>query len=195
MATSNRTRRLEPWQTKLIAVLLGTSLVAAGAILVATQPAEAQTDATLDDLQIGDVNETVDGNVTAVGLTADVGYQWDVPDASRVVVRLKAGPDRDSLETLTFRQVDDADSTGSGTYQMGGDVTTHSRLAPSTFNPDLASTESTSVVVVAEIEVRRAGGGNVTTTASDTVDVTLHDGATLSAQVGGTGNLTVSTTG
>lgn len=196
MATRpNRNRRLEPWQYRLLAVLVGVALVASGGIYVATQPGQAQTDAQLDSLEIDDVNRTVDGDVSAVSLDADVAYSWDVPDAERVVVELKAGPDRDSLETLAFRQVDDADATGSGTYDMGGDLTQHAHLAPSTFDPALASTENTSVVVVAEVEVRRAGGGNVTSTASDTVNVTLHDGATLSAQVGGSGNVTVSTTG
>lgn len=194
MATSYRRGRPQ-WHYKLLAVLVGLTLVTAGGIYVATQPGQAQSDAQLGDLEIGDVNRTVDGDVTAVSLAADVDYQWDVPDASRVVVELKAGPDRDNLETLAFRQVDDAQPSGSGTFEMGGDLTQHSRLSASMFDPGLARTTNQSVVVVAEIEVRRAGGGNVTSAASDSVTVVLHDGATLEAGVGGTGNLTVSTTG
>jgi hypothetical protein len=194
MATSNQFDRPQ-WQYRLVAILTGVTLVTAGGIAIATQPTQAQTDTTLEGLSIGDANRTVDGDVSAVSLSTTVGYDWDVPDAKRVVVELRAGPDREHMETLAFRQVDDADATGSGTYQMGGDLTQHTRLSPDQFDPALAATRNTTVVVAAHIEVRRAGGGNVTSTATDTVTVTLHDGATLDARVGGTGNVTISTTG
>jgi predicted secreted protein len=196
MATSTLPDPKRPaWQYKLLATLVGVTLVTAGGIMIATQPTQAQTDLQLDGLNISDVNRSVDGDVSAVALSTDVDYSFDVPDSSRVVVELKAGPDRQHLETLAFRNIDNPNTEGSGSFEMGGDLTQHTRLSPQQFNPALAGTRTKSVVVVARIEVRRSGGGNVTSTASDRVDVTLHDGATLNASVGGTGNITVSATG
>lgn len=190
MATN---QRLRPWQYRLLAIMIGLTLVVGGAITAATMPATGQTNVEMGEFRVGDVNETVDGDVSDVTLAADLAYQHDVPDATRRLVKLKVGPDEDNLETVAFVQDDDPSGQDSGTVTLSGSLTDTSAFDAADFDPALAESQTREVVVAATIEVRRANGDPVTTTVTDTVTVTLHDGATLSATVGGSGSINVAT--
>lgn len=190
MATN---QRLRPWQYRLLAIMIGLTFVVGGAITAATMPATGQTNVEMGEFRVGDVNETVDGDVSDVTLAADLSYQHDVPDATRRLVKLKVGPDEDNLETVAFVQDDDPSGQDSGTVTLSGSLTDTSAFDAADFDPALAESQTREVVVAATIEVRRANGDPVTTTVTDTVTVTLHDGATLSATVGGSGSIDVAT--
>jgi cytoskeletal protein RodZ len=185
--------RQEWYRLGLVAVAL--ALVGAGALTVATTQAQAQTDLALDGLAVDDVNQTVDGEVSALTLTADVDYQHEVPDATRRVVRLKVGTSADDMETVAYRNHADADGTASGTVTLSGSVFDATTLSPADVTPPVAGSETTTLYVAAELELQRQNGETVTETATDTVTVTLHNGTSLTAEVGGTGTVTVETTG
>jgi len=190
MATSRV--QLRPWQYRLIAVVTGVTLVTVGALATAV-PASGQTNVEMGTLTVSDVNRTVDGDVSDVRIDTEINYEHDVPDATRRIIKLKAGPSADELETVTFVQDSDPQGKDSGSVTASGSLTELSAYSASDFDPALAGTQTRTVVVAAEIEVRRDGGSPVTTQVTEPVTVTLHDGAVLSADVGGSGSVSVNT--
>lgn len=191
MATSNPRRRRQLYRLGIVLVLVAAAGV--GAILGGVATADATSTVAMNDLTIPDANETVDGNVSDVTVQTDVSYSWMVPDAERVVVTLKAGPSASELETVTFQQLDDPAGDGSGTMQLGGSLTELTAYSASDFDPALASTEQTDLVVGVEIEVRRPNDPAVTSMVTEPVSVSVTDGTELTATVGGTGNVSVAT--
>jgi hypothetical protein len=189
------------WQPATRRTLYGCGIVAiviaatAGSALLLTDDASAQTDMTLDTLNVTGTDRTVSGNVTAVRLTSGLDYQPEVPDATRRIVKLQVGTTTGDFETITYQQTRDPAGTASGSVQLSGSVLDHSALSASDFQPPVANTTSQELVVRAVLEVHRSTGDVVTHTVTDTATVTLHDDGTLSATVGGTGNITVQTDG
>lgn len=192
MSTWQPATRRQWYRLGIVAAAL--ALVGAGALTIATTTADAQTDLRLDSLAVDDVNQTVDGEVSGLTLAADVDYSHEVPDATRRVVTLKVGPSEGDLSTVDYRNARDPAGTDSGTVALEGNVFDATDLSPDDVAPATASTETTELVVAAEIEIQRANGKAVTRTVTDTVTLELHDDATLSASVGGTGTVTVETT-
>jgi len=190
MATS---KRLRPWQYRALGILIGGTVVVALVIASATVPARGQTSADVGSFDVAGVNKTVDGNVSAVNLQTDIAWEFDVADASRRIVSVSVGPSKDNMEQIGFRQDTNPGGQGTGTVSMAGDVTETSLYTPDDFDPELASNKTTVMVVRTTVEVRRANGDPVTATATDTVTVSLEDGATLSADVGGFGEVSVTT--
>lgn len=191
MATSRP--QLRPWQYRLLGILIGGTIVVALVIASATMPAQGQTNADVGSLDVSGVNKTVDGNVSTVTLSTNVGYEFNVPDAERRIVSVSVGPSKDNMEQVGFRQDTNPGGSDTGTVSIGGDVTDTSLYSAKDFDPELAGDKTTVMVVRATVEVRRANGEPVTATATDTVTVELEDGATLSADVGGSGSVTVTT--
>lgn len=192
MATSRP--QLQQWQYRTLGILIGGTIVVALVIATATVPASGQTNADVGSLDVSGVNKTADGNVSAVTLETDIGYSFDVPDATRRIVSVSVGPSEDNMEQIGFRQDSNPGGQDSGTVSLSGDVTDTSLYSARDFNPELAGSKTTVMVVRATVEVRRANGEPVTATATDTVTVNLEDGATLSADVGGSGEVSVTTT-
>lgn len=188
MATS---RSLRPWQYRALAILIGVTVVVALVLATATMPARGQ--ATVGGLDIQGVDRTVSGNVSAVTLDAKIDFSHDVPDATSRIVELHVGPSESELDQLSFRRESDPRGDTIGAVEMQGDVTDTSAFSADDFAPPVAGNESQQVVVQAVIEVERPNGQTVTATATDTATVQLTDSATLSADVGGTGNITVAT--
>jgi len=191
MATSRLP--LRPWQYRLVAIMTGVTLVTVAALLTATAPAAGQSDLELGTLTVSDVNRTVDGDVSDVQIDAQLDYSHDVPDATRRIVTLKAGPSADNLETVTFAQESGPAGTDSGSVSLSGSLTELDAYSASDFDPALADSQTRTVVVAAEIEVRRESGEPVVTQVTEPVTIQLHDGAVLSADVGGSGDITVNT--
>jgi hypothetical protein len=165
-------------------LLLGTAAVVAS---VTTGPADAQVQ--VGDLSVSSVNQTVDGAPSDVTLDADLRYSISVPDAESRVVKLKAGPSEDTLETITFASSQNPDTGGSVT--LSGSLLDTQAYSSEDFAPDMAETSETTVVVQAKIEVTRANGETVTETVTRTATVTLHDSTTLTADIGGSVDVTV----
>jgi hypothetical protein len=191
MATS---KRLRPWQYRLLGILIGGTVVVALVIATATVPAHGQTNADVGSLDVSGVNKTVDGNVSTVNLQTDIAWEFDVPDASRRIVSVSVGPSKDNMEQIGFRQDTNPGGQGTGTVSIAGDVTETPLYTADDFDPKLAGNKTTVMVVRATVEVRRANGEPVTATATDTVTISLEDGATLSVSVGGSGDVTITTT-
>jgi len=185
-ATRKRVHRLT-----IIAVIL--TVVGTGALFVSASTATAQADVGVDGLSVSSVDETVDGNVSDVTLAADLTYQHDIPDATQRIVKLKVGPSADNLETIAYRVDREPNGNASGTATLSGSVLDHAALSAADFDPALATTKDTQVVVQTIIEVERANGETVTANATDTATLTLTDSGELTATVGGTGTLTVTT--
>lgn len=188
MATSTRRKR------QAVGIALATSILLASigvGLMVASGGASA--DVSMGDLAIDDHNATVGGDVSAVTLATTLGYSQDVPDATRRIVTLKVGPSEDELETLAFEQERDPSGTASGEVSLTGDLISDGPFTTDDFDPALASSTSTEVVVQAEIEVHRENGDPVTHTLTDTATVTLNDDAELTVDLGGSGEFTVQT--
>jgi hypothetical protein len=162
----------------------------AGAFIAPSSPAEASMQ--MDGLSIADENKTVSGNVTGVTLDADLSYQHEVPDAERRIVKLKVGPSKDDLTLVDYQQQRDPSGTASGTVTLSGSVLEHEAFSAEVFQPGVASTSAREIVVRAVVEVQRSGGDAVTHTVTDTATIRLTDDAELSAEVGGTGVVSVS---
>jgi hypothetical protein len=180
---------------RLGAVAFGLALLGAGALTVATTTADAQTTLTVDSLDVAGTNQTVDGDVTDATLSTTLDYQVDVPDAERRTVRLKAGPSRGALELVDYQTESVTDGAASGSVTLDGSLTDHPQISAADINPAVAATETTEVVVQAEIEVQRENGETVTDTRTDTVTLSLTDGTELEAAIGGSGAVTIETDG
>lgn len=175
-------------------ILVFVAAIGLGILMLGTPTAQGATaDLTLGNLTVDGVNRTVSGNVTDVTLTATLDYSFEVPDATQRVVKIQAGADTSSLSTVDYAVQMDPSGTASGTVTLSGSVLSATTLTASDVDPTVASTETTEFVVRAVIEVTRDNGETVTATVTDTVTVTVTDGTELSAQVGGTGNVTVQT--
>lgn len=189
MASSNHLRSV--WRIGIIMAVFAVGV--GGLALGMSQPASSQTDLQLDSLQIDDVNRTVSGNVSDVSVSVSLDYQWTVPDATRRIVKLKAGTDPNALQTLTFASTQ-VTGSGSGSTTLSASLLEDTSLTAADFDPAYAEQTSTEIIVQAVIEVRRASGEAVTQTVTETVLITVHDDGTITAQIGGTGSvdLTVS---
>lgn len=185
----------QPATTRGVPIVIATAvlLAAVGGAAVMAPSAEAQADLTLDTLSVSGANQTVGGNVTDVMLSTTLDYQHDVPDATRRIVKLKAGPSADDLTLLDYQQVRDPAGTASGSVTLSGSVLDHSAWTADTFAPGIANTTSQEVVVQAVVEVHRETGDVVRHSVTDTATVTLTDDTELTVSVGGTGNVTVRT--
>ena len=167
MATSTHLRR----RYRLLTIAAVAVVLAAGGLAYTTHTAQGQASATLGELRIADVNETAQGNVSDLRVSTSVAYEYDVPDATRYIVKLKAGPSESELTTIDYVQTSTGQGSGSGTIDLDASL------------------------LSAEVEVRRANGEPVTHTVTDTVTVTIHDDASLTASVGGSGSIDVTYTG
>jgi hypothetical protein len=174
-----------------LAVTLATT--AGGAALLAPGAA-ATASMTLDTLSVAGVNETVSGNVSDVRISTTLDYNHSVPDASRRIVKLRVGPSADNMTLLDYQQTRDPAGTASGSVTLAGTLLDHQGWTADTFDPGVANTTSREVVVEAVIEVHRSNGQVVSHTVMDTATVTLSDDAELTATIGGSGSITVSTT-
>lgn len=192
MATSNPSK----WSRRRI-ILAAAFAIGFGAtiFLLGTPTASAGTTADLGGLEVDGVNKTVDGNVSDVTLNTSMNYEYDVPDATQRVIKLKVGPNEGDLETIDYVVEQDPSGSVSGSVSLSGSVLEHAELSASDVNPALASSEETEFVVEVSMEVTRANGEVVTREVSDTVVVRLRDGASLEASLGGSGSVTVETTG
>ena len=163
------------------------------ALLGAAGTANADVQLQTDSLDVAGVNKTVSGNVTDATLSTTLNYQTDVPDSDRRIIRLKAGPSTDNLETIDYTQREVSDST-SGTVTLSGSLTDHPDISADALNPQRAGETTTDLVVQAEIEVTRSDGSDpVTHTVTDDVTLQLTDDGQLVAEVGGTGEVVVET--
>lgn len=188
MATNTRHRRRAYRFITILGILLAAGGIGAAAL---TQPAAGQASVSMGNLSIADATTTANGTVSDVRLDADVAWEYDVPDAERRILELSAGPSGGTLEVLDFRQTETTAGQDSGTVTFDVSLLDASGLSASDFDPPIAGTQTTDVTVEARVEVRRAGGDAVVRTVRDTVTVTVNDGETLSAGVGGTGTVTV----
>jgi len=176
-----------------IATTLGIiALVAVGAV-VATQPASGQAEIQTGDLTISDTDETINGDVSDVRLSTTLDYSHDVPDAERRLIMLSVAPVGGDSERIAFVQDTVNGDPASGTVTLDGSLFDHSEIDAKTVAPELASEQTTEIEVTAEIEVRRESGDPVTHTVTDTATLSLTDGTDLTAELGGSGGLTVTT--
>jgi len=174
-----------------LAITLAVLVVAALALtVVASESATAEMQ--MGSLSVADTNQTVDADVSDVTLSADLSYEYDVPDADRRLVKLKAGTSRDDLKTITYANDAYADPTDSGTVTLSGSLVDNGVVTTEDVNPPVAGDTSTDIVVEAVLEIQRDNGETVTRTVTDTATLTLQDGASLEASIGGTGSLSVS---
>lgn len=176
---------------RLAAVCLVVLVASAGALHATTDPASA--DVSTEGLSIADTDRTVGGNVSDVALATTITYDHAVPDATRRVVRIKAGPTENDLALIDYRQTRDPTGTTTGSVDLAGGLVSDGPFEASAFAPPLAGNTTQEVVVQAEIELQRANGDAVTHTTTDTATVTVRDDATLSVSLGGDGGLTVTT--
>jgi len=190
MATNWRPTTRKEWY-KLGVVTLWLSVIGVTALMVGAMSADAQT--SVGGFTVDDVNRTVSGNVSDVTVSSDITYNHDVPDAERRIIRLQIGTSSDDLETIGYRNTRDVAGTDSGTVTLSGSALEHSGVSAADVDPALADSETTTLVVAANITVYRSNGETVTNTATDTVTLTLSDDNELSAEVGGSGSVSVST--
>lgn len=192
MATSDHLRRPRT-VFRIIAIAVILAGLAATGLALATQPAAGQASVTMGDLSVPDANTTAEGNVSDVRLTVDAGFEYDVPDADRVIVELAVGPSASELETVAFRQPTAVQGQHSGSASFDASVLDASAYTASDFQPPVAGNVTKELVVALTLEVRRTNGDPVTATVTEPVTLTIHDDATLSASVGGVGNVSVVT--
>lgn len=183
-------RRLA-YRVTIIAVVI--AITAGGMIALSGGSAGAQV--SFDGLDVSDTNQTVTSDVSDVQLSTTVQYEHDVPDADRRQIKLKAGPSKDALELVDYRQARDPAGVASGSVELSGSLVELSGFTADDFNPALADTSSKEIVIQAVIEVQRTNGDPVIHTVTDTATVTIQDGAELTATITGNGDLTVETTG
>jgi len=168
------------------------ALAVAVALLVAGVPTSAQgeTSVSVEGFDAASTEDTLSGDVSDVLIEADVGYNHSVPDATERVIELRVGPSESELQTVTFVRERDPAGTATGSETLSGSLL-DAGFDAEAFNPALAGTTETDVVVQVRMELTRATGETVTRTAQDTATITLHDDETLSATLGGSGSFTV----
>lgn len=185
MAT-NQTRR-----RRLASIVILLTVTTAG-IALGTGTATA-ADVSVEELNIANESRTIGGSVSDVTLSATLGYNHNVPDADRRQVKLLAGRSTDDLELVDYRQTRDPDTNTSGSVTLSGSLFDNTPLSPSDVTPPAAGTTTTEFVVRAVVNIPRANGDAVRHVATDTATLTLTDDAQLSATVGGSGAITVTT--
>jgi hypothetical protein len=192
MATTQPTER--EWYRIGLTALAVVAVGLAG-LHVATADAGAQTDLSMDTLEVAGVNDTITGNVTGATLTTTLQYETGVPNADERIIRLKAGPDADSLQLIDYTRREGVTGQSTGTIELSGDLLANTALSASDLDPATGTTETTEIVVQAEIEVTRPDGPPVTHTIRDTATVTVTDSGEVTATLGGTGDITIHTDG
>lgn len=175
----------------LIALGFGVLLLGTAAVVASVTTGTADAEVQVGDLSVSGVNQTVDGAPSEVTLDADLRYSINVPDAESRVVKLKAGPSEGQLETITFASSQNPDVDGTGSVTLSGSLLKTQAYSAEDFAPEMAETSETTVVVAATIEVTRANGETVTETVTREATVTLHDSTTLTAEIGGSVDVTV----
>lgn len=192
MATNDLTER-QWYRYALIA--LGVVTLVLAAILLTASPAGAtnETDLHVQNLTVDGVNRTLEGNITGARVETTLNYEIDVADASRRVIRLKVGPNANDTTTLDFSNADVTADQSSGTVTLAGSLFKHESLNASALTPGHGMTNTTEVVVVAEIAVTTTNGETIETVVERPVDITLTDPGGPIARLGGTGNVTVQT--
>ena len=175
-----------------LALVIMLPIATVAALTLAPQSAAA-SGLTLGALTVSDVNRTINGNVTDVRVNARLDYQHDVPDATRRIVKLQVGPSENDLETVTFIQEPDPQGKTSGTVELSGSLLDANAFSRMDFDPALADSKTTEVVVRATVEVRREGGSPVTKSVTKHVSVSLTDGTELTVDVGGSVEVVVVT--
>jgi len=183
------------WHRVGLAAAVTVTLLLAGGLTASfvTESTAQQTEAELSEWSVDDVNRTLDGDLSDLDLTADVEYQYDVEDADRRLVKLAVGPTKNKTETITFEYDREPAPQGAGTVTLTESILSAESLDAEMFRPALAESNTTEIVVGAGLEIQRANGETVTSWAYDRVEIMLTDDATLTASVGGTGNVTVQT--
>ena len=177
---------------RLAIIAVALSMIGVGSLALA-HSAAAQTDVSVDSLEVADLNRTVNGDVTDARLSATLEYSADVPDAERATIRLEAGPRGGTTDMIAYDTVQVTDGEVSGTVTLEGSLTEHPALSAADFDPAVAATEAVDLRINASIEVSRENGQAVSSSAVDTATVTLTDGTNLTASVGGNGQIRVET--
>lgn len=176
----------------LAIITLVLMAIAAGA-LYGANTADAEASVEFGAFDIADHDETIDGDVSDVDVAATLDYQTDVPDAERRLIYLRAGPTDGEMETLDFVQQTVNGDPETGTVTLDGSLLDHPELDAKAFGPTVADSETTEIDVQAELEVRRENGETVTHVVEDTVTITLTDDSELTAELGGSGDIIVTT--
>ena len=174
------------------AAAVGGAGATAGAVALASDDASAQTALTLsidgDEATLGP-----EQGLASVALAVDVEWAYELPDSARpstVVVELAAGTDSvavvdtaESAELFT-----DAEGSESFDVDLLGDVLTASAVAPD------SGTRETDVTVEARLRVESSSGEVLARdSASDTATLSVTREQGSSADVGGSGSLTIET--
>lgn len=191
MLGTQRPTRTQTYRFIGFGLVLG--LVGLGIIAGTAQPAAGQADLTLDTLSIADANETITEDIQTVELETTLDYNHDVPDTDRRLITLEARPEGGTYEQVTFSTDDVVSDAESGSVTLSGDLLQHSEISAVDLQPAVAGNTTTDIDVRATLEVQRENGDTTTATVEDTATLSLHDGTTLTAEIGGTGDLTVTT--
>lgn len=174
----------------LLLVLVGT--VATGAVVLA-DTGRAQTSVSVDSFEAASVEKTVSGDVTDVQVTADIGYNYSVPDAEDRFIELHAGPSESEMQQLTFIRASDPAGDDRGSVTLEGSLL-EAGFNAEQFDPAEADSTTTEVVVKAVIEVDRANGETVRREVTDTATITLNDSGEITATLGGEAEFVIGTT-
>jgi len=182
-----------------LAAAAGGGVATAAGLQVAADSAEGQTGLTLD--VAGDsATIATDGSVTAVTLTLDVEWGYELPEETApetVVVEVVAGPSDGDLTVVGSAESAQlfAEADGSESFDVG--LLAQDALDASDLEPDGAGTRDTEVVVEARLRVESSNDSVLATeTATETAVLTVtREGVEASeyGSVGGSGSLTIST--
>ena len=185
-------------RTLLRASALAVGGGGAGAVVVAagSDDAGAQTALVLD--VAGDsATLGADERVTAVRLSVDVEWAYDLPDAASpetVVVEIAAGTD--SVTVVDTAESAQLFTSAEGSESFDVDLLSEDAVDAAALAPESGERE-TAVTVEARLRVESSDGSVLANeTASDTAPVTVEvDGLDASAygSVGGSGELTIET--
>lgn len=173
-----------PRRRRIAVVTIAALLITGGVLAAATTGASGQTSISVESLTASNQEATIDGDVSDVGITADLRYDHEVPNADGRVIELHVGPSESELSQVTFVSEADPQDAATGTVTLEGSLL-EAGFTAGQFDPPAAGTTTTEVVVQAVIEVDRANGETVTRTATDTATITIHDDGTITAAVGG----------
>ena len=173
-------------------LLLASALLFTGLAYLTAGPAAA---ASVDGgFEVANVNESVDGEVSDLRLTADADYGWTADHADMATVQLVVGESRESATPVDYVTVRDPSRDGSGTESFDVSIFDSDDFSRADFQPAEGEEVSREVVVGVIVEVDTAYGETERATAYDTVTVDLADDVTLEADAGGSGTITVETT-
>jgi hypothetical protein len=179
------------------AAAVGGGGAALGAVQLASDEASAQAALALD-LAGDSATLGADESVTALSLSCDVEWAYDVPDSaapSTVVVELAAASGDDALTTVASAESAElfTEADGSESFEVGllGEVVDASALAPE------SGARETTITVEASLSVENSDGEVLARASStDTAPVTVERQSASPSQygsVGGSGSLTIET--